>query len=156
METSRCALGFGIWLLMLGCGGGDAPSESQNEIDALVTDFQGAFDRLALDNCPCFVEMGAYASIDECLRMHQPREDWTPCVRSILSKHQTPEVLDAFRCMSDATEATRACLATKACDPVERAECGHSPLECLGGLPELGLEIVQQCPEVSPFSQSGV
>jgi hypothetical protein len=44
-------------------------SGSTKEIASVVTDVIGDYDRLLMDNCPCYVEMGAYASVDECVML---------------------------------------------------------------------------------------
>jgi hypothetical protein len=162
MGIVRRALSFSALLLMMSCGDDEgtpsdphaaAPVEdasvSTKEIASVVTDVIGDYDRLLMNNCPCFVEMGAYASIDECVMWQSSREDWIPCLRGVLAKHRSPETLDAFRCMQDEVEAMTECLATKACDPMERAECDRNPIGCLAAQTEVGLEVATQCPDIT-------
>jgi hypothetical protein len=158
----RCAITVSTWLLVMSCGDDDAtPSNARDaapandaivsakEIGVVVTDAIGVYDQLLTDNCPCYVEMGAYDTVEECLMWQGSREAWIPCLRKALAMHQTPEALEMFRCMTDVAKVTMECLATKGCDPVERGECGPSPIQCVAGHTELALDLGTQCPDIS-------
>jgi len=100
-------------------------------------------------NCPCFVDMGAYKSIDDCLMYQAPRKDWVSCGTRALAKYDSPETRGVFTCLADIVNESTACLKTKPCDPVERAECGASPLQCIGEHIDLGLALFMECPDLA-------
>ncbi|HKU39073.1 MAG TPA: hypothetical protein VJR89_13020 [Polyangiales bacterium] len=165
MRIMRCALGLWAGLCWLGCGDDagdprDTPdaaeavdASTKETVASVVADILEQSDRSLADNCPCYVEMGAYASVDECVMWQHSRDDWAPCVDSVLAKHADPDTLDAFRCMRELWANMLMCLREKPCDPVERAECGRSPLECLGGQGQLAVELATACPDVGLLSR---
>lgn len=160
MRILRCALGVFLLLGMLSCGddtdrqhpdasAAKADASIDAEIATLASDFVQSLDQAYAESCPCYVSMGAYPSVEECLMWQQSRPDWIPCVRPILEKYSNSETLEALRCMRDRLEESRACLASKDCDPVARAECGGSPFECLSGHTEISLAIATTCPDTA-------
>jgi hypothetical protein len=126
-----------------------AASEAKGELEASVTGLFSEFDGQVRANCPCFVEMGAYASVDECLMWQGSREDWVPCTVSVLAKYDSPETREALNCVREQSKALAECVSTKSCDPTERAECAQSPLQCLMGLTEFALALGMECPDLT-------
>ena len=100
-------------------------------------------------NCPCFVQMGAYKSVDECMMWQGARPDWVPCSTDALTKFDTPETREVFRCLSNMVRDSTACLRSKPCDAVARAECGTSRLQCLAAHVDLGFELLKECPDIA-------
>jgi hypothetical protein len=99
----------------------------------------------------CFVEMGAYSSLDECVMWQSSSDDWAPCVAGALAKQPAAGGLDFLVCLVDELEANTACLSTKACDAQARAECELEPLKCLDNdeTRTVALEISVQCPDIT-------
>lgn len=161
-----------VWLLLSACGDDDARSSkprdasvadaaaeggdgsadaatSTAEIESKLTEVFSTLDRTIERNCGCYVEMGAYTSIDECLMWQASRPDWAPCTATVFERH--PEGLDVFQCLVGLLEKNAECLATKPCEAEARAECDLNALECLNNeaARTAALEVGTACPDIS-------
>jgi hypothetical protein len=127
-------------------GAGDAgPSALETAVKGVVADY----DEQVRTNCPCFVQMGAYASVEECFMFQGSGPDWVSCATRFLAAYDTPEVHEIFRCYQAQTRAGTACLAMTACDADKRAQCPGASLECFQSNPEVGLKLAMACPDIS-------
>lgn len=123
--------------------------EPKTEPERIVADVIKSFDHQVEVNCPCFVAMGAYPSVPQCVQWQHSREDWAPCLSGVLAKHNTPETLEAFRCYAKLMGEQQACLGAMPCDPMQRAMCIRSPGECVGEQFAILLEASATCPDVA-------
>ena len=106
-----------------------------------------AYDRMLNVNCPCFVQMGAYATLDECFKLGGSNDTWAPCAKDALRPFDSPETREILRCIHEQFEQNTTCYVAANCDVDARALCGASPLQCLGSHYELGLELAMKCPD---------
>ena len=106
-----------------------------------------AYDRMLKVNCPCFVQMGSYATVDECVAFGTPTDQWAPCAQDALRPFDSPETREVLRCMLEQFEHNTACYIAADCDVEARALCGASPLQCLGPNFQVGLELAMNCPD---------
>ena len=123
--------------------------EPKSEPEKIVADVIKSWDQQIEVNCPCFVAMGAYPSVAQCVQLQHSRGDWGPCMSAVLAKHQTPETFEAFRCYANLMREQQICLGTMACDPMQRATCIRSPGECIGEQFGVLLEASAMCPDVA-------
>jgi hypothetical protein len=168
-----CSLALAAWLMSVGCGddegtpprhkrdasdaaaeGGDASvhtAVTEAEVESILTDLFSKFDSAVGQNCSCYVEMGAYSSVDECLMWQSSRPDWASCTASVVVAHPMWEGLEMFQCIVGALEENSQCLSTKPCDAEARAECGLDPLRCIGtdNARSFGLELSTACPDIT-------
>lgn len=125
---------------------GDAGwSDLQTAVKGVVADY----DEQVRINCSCFVQMGAYTSVEECFKYQGSGPDWVPCATRFLAQYDTPDVHEVFRCYQEHTQAGTKCLAMTACDANERAKCPGASLECFQSNPSLGLMLAMACPDIS-------
>jgi hypothetical protein len=122
---------------------------AQQPLASLVTDVVSAYDRQVMTNCPCFVEMGAYGSVDECVQLLAPGPTWVSCATNALAAYDTPQGRMIMQCYLERTQALTDCLATMPCQADARASCGGVPLECATADPELTLMLAMACPDIS-------
>lgn len=164
-------LGVAFWFLSSACGddestphrhepeaadaaaeGGDAsPDAGVGEVEAMLTNLFTTYNVAIEASCSCFVEMGAYSSVDECVMWQASRPDWVPCVASVVEAHPMSGGLEVFECIVSQLEENSKCLATKPCDPVARAECSLDALKCVGNESALSfaLELGMACPDLT-------
>ena len=164
-------LGVAAWLLSSACGddestphrhkpdvadaaaeGGDAsPDAGAGEVEAMLTGLFKNYDATIESSCSCYVEMGAYKSVDECVMWQASRPDWAPCVASVVAADPMSGGLELFECIVSQLEEASQCLATKPCDPVARAECGPDALKCLGNESALSfaVDLGMACPDLT-------
>jgi hypothetical protein len=121
----------------------------KSALERLVDDLVVSHDQQVEANCPCFVAMGAYPSVEQCVQWQRSRADWAPCLSGFLAKHESPEVHEAFRCYVNIMQETQTCLGDKRCDPMQRAMCIRSPGECIGSQFQLVLDASAACPDVA-------
>lgn len=109
-------------------GDGDA-SVSEPSISALLT---GVFDAYQHDNetrCPCHVESGIYASIEECAELTartSPRID--QCLDQAVPADLEPALRSWMRCLLVAVETHLACIEHASCD--EQDDCRLDSSRC--------------------------
>jgi hypothetical protein len=172
IPKQRGRLIVAAWLLFSGCGdddqnsprrreteladaaaeGGDASADAAKpagELESKLTDLFGELDRTTEQNCSCYVEMGAYSSVEECVMWQASRPEWAPCTASVLEEH--PEGLAVLQCVVEELRKNAECLATKPCDGEARAECDLNPIECVGNEDgqTLALALATRCPDIS-------
>jgi hypothetical protein len=163
-HQTRWQLQISAWLIAslsaLACGsrqmeskptdggpGEDAQATAETELALIVNDVLTQYHRALQINCPCFVQMGAYDSIETCAKWQASGPDWSNCASHVFAEHDTPETREAMRCFVRRIEQNADCLKTKPCDAQERAACDTSPLGCLlGEAREFGLALANQCP----------
>jgi hypothetical protein len=114
---------------------------------ALASDTVDAYNRQVMTNCPCYVEMGAYKSVEECVSFTGSGPDWVRCAAGWLTTHDTPELRAQIQCYSDLLKSNNDCLMMAACDADERAKCDQSPLQCFADGAALPLAV--ECPDIS-------
>jgi hypothetical protein len=127
----------------------DAAADTTVQLEARVRGVVDAYQEQSEVNCPCFVDMGAYESLEECEMWQGARSEWVDCATDALKDHDTPETRAMMQCYVDKMRAETACLATKACDSVERAECSETPVDCLREHLEDALMLAMSCPDLS-------
>jgi hypothetical protein len=154
------------WLLFSGCGDDDehparrrtrdvpdAAAESGDgsagALESRLTGLFGKLDSATEQNCGCYVEMGAYASVEECVMWQASRPEWIPCTASFFAEH--PEGLEVLQCLIGELEQNSECLATKPRDAESRAECDLNPLACVDNeaAQTLTLALATRCPDIS-------
>jgi hypothetical protein len=162
--------GLVSWLAGVGCGDDGAqrheePSSDaaaprddaasgrpKSDVEAVLAKVFARFDDTVRANCPSFVDMGAYASVDECAMWQLSRDDWAPCVAGVVAEQPMPtEALEVYECLADQFDANSECLSTRACDAEARAECRLDLLQCLGSdlARALALETSVRCPDIT-------
>jgi hypothetical protein len=124
-----------------------APAPAASEFETMVVELIAAYDRMLNVNCPCFVQMGAYTSFDECFAFGASNETWAPCAKDALRPFDSPETREILHCMLDQFNHNTECFAASDCDGDARALCGSSPLQCLGSNYQFGLELAMKCPD---------
>lgn len=130
---------------------GDAAADAAEPWD-LETSIKGVisdYDEQVRTNCPCFVQMGAYPSVEECVKWQGSGPDWVSCATQFLAAHNTPNARAIFSCYQEHTRAGTKCLAMTACDANERAKCPGASLECFQTDPSIGLMLATACPDIS-------
>ena len=136
-------------------GGSDLDGASATDasgpwnLEAAVIAIVADYDDQVRVNCPCFVTMGAYKSVAECVGFEGSGPDWVSCATPVLAAHDTPEAREIFRCYGERTRAGTKCLAMTACDANERAKCPGGSLECFAGDTAIALELAMMCPDIS-------
>jgi hypothetical protein len=128
-------------------GSAGAPAPAVSELDTMVVDMIAAYDRMLKVNCPCFVRMGSYASLDECFAFGGSNDMWAPCAKDALRPFDSPETREILGCMLEQFDSNTACYVAADCDIDARAMCGASPLQCLGSNFQIGLELAMKCPD---------
>ena len=144
MQGTALAAGTGA-----SAAGSSAPVAPADNLMSAIQAFVDSGSEQLDFNCPCFVEMGAYKSVDECLMFQAPRKEWASCGSRALAKYDSAETRGVFTCLADIVRESTVCLKSKPCDPVARAECGASPLQCIGEHADLGLALFTECPDLA-------
>lgn len=131
-------------------GAAGQPAAAESDVRAIIRSVIDAYDRGVEGNCPCQVEMKAYASVEECSMWQHSGPDWVDCATAVLAEHDSPANRMSMQCfaqlMADAVE----CEAALPCGSDARGGCRSSPLSCLGNseaLP-LALGLAMQCPDI--------
>ncbi|HKU40447.1 MAG TPA: hypothetical protein VJR89_19935 [Polyangiales bacterium] len=128
---------------------GAKPRTPAEEIKALVTGLIADYDLDLKANCGCYVQMGAYKSVDECIMWSASNDTWVPCASAVLIENDSPEVRAAFDCLHKQQRDSAACLKDRPCDASVRAECDQSPIQCVGDQLPVFLELGRRCPDIS-------
>lgn len=164
-HAARCA----VWLLAApGCTGADpvgpmstetraqpsvaddsASREPRSELETVLAAIISKYDTQVDKTCPCFVEQGTYADMDECVMWLGSRPDWLGCATEALQKYDNPEAIEDLRCVESEAQATLDCLEKVSCDSPERESCFASPLKCLADQIDLVLDLDRECPDFS-------
>jgi len=136
---------------LLGCGGDD--DSASNEVRALVADTVDAYDRQFEIQCPCYVQLGAFESVESCMTLVGSGPDWVDCATEVLEENDSPEVRQEVRCSLEQTRAQSDCYEEAMCDLGMSAECQQIDLGCEERDNPLLLLVLERCPDLGLLSR---
>jgi hypothetical protein len=120
-------------------------SVSEPSISALMTDLFATYHRDGLARCPCQVDIGVYASLDECeaaAARARPRVD--DCLDRAIPAELSHSVRAWLRCIVLAAQAHTACIEDSICD--EQNNCRVETAACPFPDPLALSSAASQCP----------
>jgi hypothetical protein len=128
--------------------GTEADAAGPNDFAATLVDLVREYDRQVSVNCPCYVEMGAYASTDDCVEAIGPGDDWVQCAAMAGSQYDSAELRASLRGLTDMFRAGTDCLSMTSCDAEARAACSSAVnLAALGG--DFVVALATKCPDIT-------
>jgi hypothetical protein len=126
--------------------GSNAPSDELREIFTASID---AYDRQVESHCPCFVQNGSYASLDECRKWQKSADHWISCGTEAIRPHDSPELRENLRCVKERADRNTVCNNQIACELPERSTCSESLLLCFAQMTDIVLVLDDKCPDFS-------
>jgi hypothetical protein len=134
-----------------GCGGDDEgePASRMALAEQLVIEF----DRSTTTHCECFVLIGAYASVDECVRLLGSGPDWAECGVKVLEDADGALDVEDPQCIIDDAAARADCLEAAKCDPSAVAACQEMREECAILPADLVNALLEACPDTGLLSR---
>jgi hypothetical protein len=124
----------------------DEPKDELREIFAASIE---AYDRQVESHCPCFVQNGAYETVEECLGWQKSGDDWVSCGTEAIRPHDSPELRENLRCVKERADNNTECNNAIACESPERASCSENLLLCFAQMSDIVLVLDDKCPDFS-------
>jgi hypothetical protein len=156
MRVFSSLLVFGF----LGCSGGDADDDDedlrgtpQSDLQSLVRGVFAEYMHEVVVSCPCRVEDGAFASMDECLRRLGLPPSFADCVSDELQPSDSAALRSALACMTQQYKVRADCLDSHSCAPEHVAPCYEQVLDCPVLDPQALTRALRDCPGGAPLSR---
>jgi hypothetical protein len=149
LRAFSCLLAFGV----LGCSGADdedLPNAPPLDFRALVGGVFAEYMHEVEVSCPCRVEDGAFASMDECLRRLALPPSFADCVSEELQPSDSAELRSALSCLTQQYKVRADCLDSHSCAPEHVAPCYEQVLDCPVLDPQALTRALRECPGSLP------
>ena len=134
---------------LVGCG--DSATEGGSSSRALVEAHVAAYDRYYEVRCPCYVQLGAFESVEACMTLVGSGPSWVDCGTMVLDEKDSPELREQADCSLQETKARSACFEEAMCDPVKSAECEE--LRFCEQDNDLTVTLLERCPDFGLLSR---
>jgi hypothetical protein len=121
------------------------------EIRALLTEFVAQWDRVIRASCGCYVEMGAFPSVDTCFGLVGSGPTWIECGTRALVKRGLPYERADAECNIAASKARADCIEAASCDDL--TPCDRFMNQCPMRNEELTTLVLAECPDTGLLSR---
>lgn len=133
-------------------GASQADPKVVAEYRAVLEEWIVEWDRIAQRSCACFVMIGAYESVEACLKLVAASPNWAECASEALAATDANISQDDARCAIEQLRKRADCIDTSECTAITTM-CEGDPGACPVSDVELVNVVLAECPDTGLLSR---